>query len=158
MARGLTFSTGHSGPGPTASPGPGSFFSFARCGSSRLSLSFLVATLRVRALFVALTETRVLFSSTHNAGNVEAVSAPVRVFINTHVRLPNRDRKLHRILTLSRYDVLGTSFASFLSLLYRVTSFKCALPRKSRIYFRKILDRPDISFTIFPSLSNIIRY
>lgn len=100
------------------------------------------------------------FSSIYNAGNVEAVSAPVRVFINTHVHPPNRDRKLHRILTPSRYDVLGTSFGSSLSLLYRVTSFKCALPRKTGIYFRKMLDRPHYlhHFTSFPFLLNIIGY
>lgn len=40
MARGLTFSWTIQ-PGPMASPGPGSFFSFAHCGSSCLLLSLL---------------------------------------------------------------------------------------------------------------------
>lgn len=40
--------------------------------------------------------------------NAEVVSAPVQVFIETHVYLP--DQKLYRILTLLRYDVLGTPF------------------------------------------------
>lgn len=142
----------HQGSGPTTSRGPGSFFSLARCGSSRLLLSFLVAFEFSPSFFPKRASSFSFLSHLQRAGNVEAVSAPVQVFINTHVRPPNRDRKLHRIHTLSRYDVLGTSFGSSPSLLYRVTSFKCALPRKTRIYSRKILDRPHYfhHFTIFP--------
>lgn len=147
MARGLTFSTAIQARGARHHQGPGHFLALLAAGVC-VSFSLFLSLHSSPSYFPKCASFFSPFSSIYNAGNVEAVSAPVRVFINTHVRPPNRDRKLHRILTPSRYDVLGTSFGSLLSLLYRVTSFKCALPRKTGIYFRKMILRMSLTSLI----------
>lgn len=80
-ARGLTLSRAIQ-LRPTGSPGPGSFFSFARCGSSYLPL---LASLLPPFLSLLLRRPLSLFlplSLRHG----EVISAPVQVFIDTHVR------------------------------------------------------------------------
>lgn len=161
MARGLTFSTAIQARGARHHQGPGHFLALLAAGvrvSFSLFLSLLLAFESSPSFFPKCAS---FFSFLFHLQRreVEAVSAPVRVFINTHGHTSTESGS-EAPSDPSRYDVLGTSFGSLLSLLYRVTSFKCALPRKTGIYFRKMFDKPHYfhHFTSFPSLLNIIGY
>jgi len=145
----LNFQYGHSGPGPTASPGPGSFFSFARCGSSRLPLSFFCrysspSSPLCRSYRNALS----FFSFIYNAENVEAVSAPVRVFINTHVRRIGIGHSIGSLLFL-----VTTCLARRLPLCFRFCiawhHLNALCHAKPEFIFVRFLTG-RISFTIFP--------